>query len=117
MSIKKNNRLRRAKRGRMLLRECKLPRLSVFRSGKHIYAQVITADGGKILASASTVEKELRAKKTHKGLEGAKIVGSLIAVRTIKKKIETVGFDRSGFKYHGCVKALAESARENGLKF
>ena len=94
------------------------PRLSVFRSVTHIYAQVISACGGKVLAAASTVETEIRKDVPNGGnVAAAQTVGKLVAERARKAGIEVVAFDRSGFKYHGRVKALAEAARENGLKF
>ncbi|UCG38219.1 MAG: 50S ribosomal protein L18 [bacterium] len=95
-----------------------MPRLSVFRSARHIYAQIVDDDLGTVLASASTMEKQLRGSlKSPGNAEAAREVGKLIAARAGEKKIETVAFDRGGFKYHGRVKALAEAAREGGLKF
>ena len=94
------------------------PRLSVFRSHKHIYAQVISAEGGKILAAASSVEKDIKAAgKSTGNVDTAKAVGALVAERATKAGVSNVAFDRSGFKYHGRVKALADAARENGLQF
>ena len=92
------------------------PRLSVFRSSKHLYAQIIDDVNGVTLASASTMEKD---NKVANGgnIEAAKLVGELVAKRALDKKIENVVFDRSGYLYHGRVKALAESARAAGLKF
>ncbi len=113
--LKKVKRLRRAKKTRMKLRELEMNRLCVFRSAQHIYAQIISPDGSRILASASTVEKGLAKERGNK--LGAQKVGELIAKRAQEKKIANVGFDRSGYKYHGCVKVLAESARSAGLKF
>ena len=93
-----------------------LPRLSVFRSNKHIYAQIIAIkEGGKILAYASSNEKQFDSK--GKGLEKAESVGKIIAERAKKAGIEKIIFDRGGFMYHGRVKALADSARTSGLKF
>ena len=92
------------------------PRMAVYRSSKHIYAQIISPAGDTVLASAGTVEKELRSGATGNAGAAAE-VGKLIADRAKKAGIEVVAFDRSGFKYHGRVKALAEAARENGLKF
>lgn len=118
MSIKNNSRLRRAKSTRMHIRKLDVARLSVHRSGQHIYAQVVSANGDKVIVSASTVQKALAT-----GLEGTKnkaaavAVGKAIAERAIKAGIESVAFDRSGYKYHGRVKALADAAREGGLKF
>lgn len=94
------------------------PRLSVFRSSKHIYAQVIDDDQGVTLASASSIEKTAReGLKTGASVDAAKAVGKLIAERAKEKGIEDVVFDRGGYLYHGRVKALAEAAREGGLKF
>jgi large subunit ribosomal protein L18 len=96
----------------------KRPRLAVFRSQAHIYAQVIDDEDGKTLASASTVDKDLRAKsKSGANVAAAKAVGALIATRAKEKGIEAVVFDRGGFQYHGRIKALADAAREAGLKF
>ncbi|MBI4125985.1 MAG: 50S ribosomal protein L18 [Deltaproteobacteria bacterium] len=93
------------------------PRLSVFRSLKHISVQVIDDMTGKTLVAASTVEKDLRALKGRATIEGAKRIGSLIAERAKARGIENVVFDRSGYRYHGQVKALADAAREKGLRF
>jgi large subunit ribosomal protein L18 len=118
MKDKKQSRLRRARQARARIAELKAVRLSVFRTNQHIYAQVISACGGKVLAAASTVESELRKDVTNGGnVAAAQTVGKLVAERALKAGIEQVAFDRSGFRYHGRVKALAEAARENGLKF
>jgi large subunit ribosomal protein L18 len=95
------------------------PRLSVFRTSRHIYAQVIDDSSGKTLAEASTISKEISSKIGNKSgnKEGAALVGNAIAERALKLGIEKVVFDRNGFLYHGRVKALSDSARENGLKF
>ncbi len=94
------------------------PRLAVFKSLKHIYAQVIDDKQGVTLVAASTLDKELKDKVKFGGnVEAAKLVGALIADRLKEKKIETVVFDRGGYVYHGRIKALADAARENGLKF
>ena len=94
------------------------PRLSVFRSGKHIYAQVIDDGKGITVASASTIEKDVRGGlKTGANVEAAKTVGKLVAERAKKAGVEQVVFDRGGYLYHGRVKALAEAAREGGLSF
>ncbi len=116
MSEKKVARLRRAKRSRMKMRELRVARLTVHRTPRHIYAQVIDAEGGKVLAAASTVEKELRSDATG-NVEAAKKVGALVAERAKAAGVAKVAFDRSGFKYHGRVKALADAARESGLEF
>jgi large subunit ribosomal protein L18 len=115
---KKVSRLRRARKTRAKLAELKAVRLTVFRSNSHIYAQIISGCGSKVLASASTVEKEVRARTPNGGNKAAAtVVGKLIAERAKAAGIETVAFDRAGFLYHGRVKTLAEAAREGGLKF
>ena len=116
MSDKKTARLRRARRTRIQMREMGVNRLSVHRSSQHIYAQIISPAGDTIIASASTVDKALRSGPTSNA-EGATAVGKLIAERAKAAGIESVAFDRSGYKYHGRVKALAEAAREAGLQF
>lgn len=116
MSEKKVARLRRAKRSRMKMRELRVARLTVHRTPRHIYAQVIDAEGGKVLAAASTVEKDLRGEATG-NVDAATKVGALVAERAKAAGVAKVAFDRSGFKYHGRVKALADAARENGLEF
>ena len=116
MSIKKTARLRRAKRARAKISELRVNRLCVYRSPRHIYAQVISPNGSQILASASTVEKESRSGKTG-NVDAAANVGKLIAERAKAAGVEKVAFDRSGYAYHGRVKALAEAAREGGLEF
>jgi large subunit ribosomal protein L18 len=93
-------------------------RLSVFRSSKHIYAQVIDDVQGKTLAAASSIEKDMRGSlKTGANVEAAKAVGKLVAQRAIEKGIKEVVFDRGGYRYHGRIKALADAAREGGMKF
>ncbi|MDQ8023821.1 50S ribosomal protein L18 [Uliginosibacterium sp. H1] len=115
---KKESRLRRARKTRARIAEMKTVRLTVFRSNLHIYAQVISADGGKVLATASTVEADVKSQVSNGGNVGAaQVVGKLIAERAKAAGVETVAFDRAGFQYHGRVKALAEAAREGGLKF
>jgi len=115
---KKQNRQRRARKSRAKIRELAVNRLSVHRTPRHIYAQVIGPDGGTIVASASTLEKDLRKGTKNTGnAEAAAIVGARIAEKAKAAGIDTVAFDRSGFRYHGRVKALAEAAREAGLKF
>lgn len=116
MSVKKNSRIRRAGRARAKIRELAAVRLSVHRTPRHIYAQVIGTEGGQVIASASTLDKDLRSGQTS-NVEAAKAVGTLIAGRAKEAGIESVAFDRSGFKYHGRVKALADAAREAGLQF
>ncbi|RYY72966.1 MAG: 50S ribosomal protein L18 [Gammaproteobacteria bacterium] len=116
MSEKKLSRLRRARRARAKIRELGTTRLSIHRTPRHIYAQVIAGDGSKVLASASTLDKDLRSGKTGNA-DAAKAVGLLIAERAKAAGVTQVAFDRSGFKYHGRVKALADAAREGGLEF
>lgn len=116
MSTKKDSRLRRARRTRLKIRELGVHRLCVNRSSKHIYAQIISPEGGQVLATASTVEKDLRSAATS-NVDAAKKVGALIAERAKAAGVEKVAFDRSGFQYHGRVKALADAAREGGLQF
>ncbi|MGI9275281.1 MAG: 50S ribosomal protein L18 [Endozoicomonas sp.] len=116
MMDKNSARLRRARRARMKMRELGANRLSVHRTPRHIYAQVTAPEGDKVLASASTVEKELRAEATG-NVDAAKKVGALIAERAKAAGVAKVAFDRSGYKYHGRVKALADAAREAGLEF
>ena len=100
----------------MKMRELGATRLSVSRTPRHIYAQVISADGGTILAQASTLDADFRAGQTG-NVETAAKVGALIAERAKAQGVTAVAFDRSGFKYHGRVKALADAAREGGLEF
>ncbi|MDR1661719.1 MAG: 50S ribosomal protein L18 [Azoarcus sp.] len=115
---KKESRLRRARKTRAKLAELKAVRLAVFRSNSHIYAQIISGCGAKVLAAASTVEAAVRAQTPNGGNKAAAaVVGKLIAERAKAAGIETVAFDRAGFLYHGRVKTLAEAAREGGLKF
>lgn len=118
MKGKIERRLRRARRGRAKICELGVNRLSVHRTPRHIYAQVIAPDGGKVVVAASTLQESVRGKLNATGnTEAAKAVGKAIAERALKAGIETVAFDRSGFRYHGRVKALADAAREGGLKF
>jgi large subunit ribosomal protein L18 len=118
MIDKRNSRLRRAKSTRAHIRKLAVPRLSVHRSGQHLYAQVIAADGETIVAAASTVQKDVRSGLTGtKNKLAAAAVGRAIAEKARAAGIESVAFDRSGFRYHGRVAALADAAREAGLKF
>jgi len=115
---KKQARLRRARKTRAKIAELKVVRLAVYRTNSHIYAQIFSGCGTKVLAAASTVEADVRTKVANGGnVDAAKLVGQLIATRAKEAGVETVAFDRSGFHYHGRVKALAEAAREGGLKF
>lgn len=117
--MKKNiARLRRAKSTRAHIRELGVPRLTVLRTGQHLYAQVFTHDGSRVLASASTVQAEVKeGLKNGKNADAAAKVGQVIAERAKAAGIEKVAFDRSGYRYHGRIKALAEAAREGGLQF
>ena len=115
---KKESRLRRSRRTRAKLRELGAVRLSVYRTPRHMYAQVISADGSEIVAAASTLQADLRKELKGTGnVAAAKAVGKAIAEKAKAAGITRVGFDRSGFKYHGRVKAVAEAAREHGLEF
>jgi large subunit ribosomal protein L18 len=118
MIDKRMARVRRAAQTRKKIAELRAVRLSVHRTNLHIYAQVIAAEGAKVLASASTVEKDVRAQVPNGGNKAAAaMVGKRIAEKAKRLGIAEVAFDRSGFRYHGRVKALAEAAREAGLKF
>jgi large subunit ribosomal protein L18 len=113
---KKESRQRRARKTRARIRLQGVNRLCIHRTPRHIYAQVIAPNGSEVLASASTLEKEIRTSVKYSGnIAAAAEVGKLIAQRAIKAGITNLAFDRSGFKYHGRVKALADAARENGL--
>ena len=114
---KKVSRLKRALRGRAKLRELRVMRLSVHRTPRHIYAQVLDAES-RVVAVASTLQKDVaEGLKATGNVEAAKAVGKAIAERAAAKGVKQVAFDRSGFKFHGRVKALADAAREHGLEF
>ena len=116
--LKKIARLRRAKSTRSHIRNLGVPRLSVLRTGQHLYAQLFSADGSKVLAAASTTQADVReGLKNGKNADAAVKVGRAIAERAIAAGVEKVAFDRAGFRYHGRVKALADAAREGGLQF
>jgi large subunit ribosomal protein L18 len=118
MSAKNIARLRRARQTRIRIRENGAVRLTVHRTNGHIYAQLTSPAGDKVLASASTLEKELRGQvKSGSTRKAAEIVGQRIAAKAKEKGIEKVAFDRAGYRYHGRVKALADAARAGGLKF
>ncbi|MFM8391600.1 MAG: 50S ribosomal protein L18 [Methylophilaceae bacterium] len=118
MDINVNSRLRRARKTRAKIAQLKVTRLCVHRSNSHIYAQIIDATGGKVLASASTMEAEVRKKVKNGGnVDAAAVIGKRIAEKAKTAGVTTVAFDRSGYKYHGRIKALADAARENGLSF
>ena len=115
---KNRSRQRRSKRSRAKIRELQMTRLCIHKTPSHIYAQLISPCGSQIMAAASTLDKELRAKVKHGGnKEAASMVGDLIAKRATEKNVKRVAFDRSGNKFHGRVKALADAAREGGLEF
>lgn len=118
MSYKTEARIRRAKATRVKIAQQRAVRLTVRRSNSHIYAQVIDASGSRVLASASTAEKDVRSNLKNGGnVQAAAEIGRRIAEKAKQVGIEQVAFDRSGYKFHGRVKALAEAAREAGLKF
>ena len=118
MINKKTTRLRRAKKTRARISELGRPRLTVHRTPRHIYAQIIAPDGAHVLASASTVAKDVRTGLANGGnVDAATAVGRAIAEKATAAGVSEVAFDRAGFKYHGRVKALADAAREHGLKF
>ena len=116
---KKQSRLRRAARARAKIRELGAFRLCIYRTPRHMYAQIIAPGGGSVVASASTVEKAFRESiEGHTGnVAAAVVIGRAIAERARSAGVEKVAFDRSGFRYHGRLKALADAARENGLQF
>jgi large subunit ribosomal protein L18 len=109
---------RRLKKTRGHIKRLKQIRLSVHRTGQHMYAQVFSVDGSQVIASASTVEKAVAESiKATSNIDAAKAVGKLVGERAIAAGVKSLAFDRSGFKYHGRIKALADAARESGLKF
>jgi large subunit ribosomal protein L18 len=118
MNAKNIARIRRARQTRIRIRENGAVRLTVHRSNEHIYAQITTPTGDKVLASASSLEKDVRGQLKNGGnRKAAELVGQRIAARAKDKGIDQVAFDRAGYRYHGRVKALAEAARSGGLKF
>jgi large subunit ribosomal protein L18 len=118
MSKKNLSRLRRARQTRIRIRDNAAVRLTVHRTNAHIYAQITSPAGDKVLAAASSVEKEVRGELKHGGnRKAAEMVGQRIAEKAKQAGIESVAFDRAGYRYHGRVKALAEAARNGGLKF
>jgi len=119
---KKESRVRRSRQTRLKIKQLRAERLTVFRSNLHIYASITDADGARVLAAASSVEPEVRAQLAGASGKGgnaaaAAIVGQRIAQKALAAGIEAVAFDRSGFQYHGRIRALADAAREAGLKF
>ena len=118
MSQKNLSRVRRARQTRLKIREVGAVRLTVHRTNAHIYAQITSPAGDKVLAAASSLDKELRGQVKHGGnRKAAELVGGRIAAKAKEKGIDQVAFDRSGYRYHGRVKALADAARAGGLKF
>ena len=115
MSIKNISRLRRARKSRSNIRNQESPRLTVYRSSQHFYAQIFDSLGSKVIVSASTVEKDMNLKSNN--IDAAMQVGKKVAERALENGVKKVVFDRSGYKYHGRIKALADSAREAGLEF
>lgn len=115
---KKTSRLRRASRTRAKIKELEVFRLTIHRTPRHIYAQVLAHDSSKVVASASTLDAEVKnGLKSTGNISAAELVGKAVAERAAKAGVTEVAFDRSGFRYHGRVKALADAARENGLQF
>jgi large subunit ribosomal protein L18 len=118
METKKVARLRRARKSRAHIRRLGKPRLTVFRSGRHIYAQIINSEDGSVLAAASTLQKDVKAElKGTSNKTAAAAVGKAVAEKAVEAGIKEVAFDRSGYQYHGRVKELADAAREVGLSF
>ena len=118
MKSKKQARIRRATRTRARIRSRGIDRLCIHRTPKHLYAQVIAANGSEVLVSASTLDKDIRGEVKYSGnVDAAIVVGKKLGERAKKAGVKQVAFDRSGFKYHGRIKALAEAAREQGLEF
>ena len=115
MSSKNLSRLRRAKKTRSNIRNQESPRLTVYRSSQHFYAQIFDSIGSKVIVSASTVEKDMNLKSNN--IDAAVQVGKKVAERALENGVKKVVFDRSGYRYHGRIKALADSAREAGLEF
>lgn len=126
---KKIDRLRRARRTRQKIKQLNIPRLTVHRTPRHIYAQVLAISGGKVIVCASSLDKELKGTKSSKkesktkketggnNMNMATLVGELVAKRALSAGVKKIAFDRSGYKYHGRIKALADAARSQGLEF
>ena len=115
MTIKNISRLRRARKSRSNIRNQESPRLTVYRSSQHFYAQIFDSLGSKVIVSASTIEKDMNLKSNN--IDAAMQVGKKVAERALENGVKKVVFDRSGYRYHGRIKALADSAREAGLEF
>ena len=115
---KKTDRLRRARKARARIKQLGVNRLCVYKTPRHVYAQVIAPNGSQVLASASSLDKEIKGQIKYSGnVETATVVGKILAERAKKAGVSKVAFDRSGFKYHGRIKALADAAREQGMEF
>ena len=115
---KKTDRIRRAKKARARIKRLGVNRWCVYKTPRHVYAQVIAPNGSQVLASASSLDKEIKGQIKYSGnVEAATTVGKILAERAKKAGISKVAFDRSGFKYHGRIKALADAAREQGMEF
>jgi large subunit ribosomal protein L18 len=115
---KKESRIRRAQRGRFTIKRLEAVRLCVYRTPRHIYAQVIDATGSTVITCASTLDKDIKKTCPVGGnVKAAQEVGKLVAKRSLEAGVKKVAFDRSGYKYHGRIKALADAAREGGLEF
>ena len=115
---KKSSRIRRSRKTRAKIRELGVDRLTVFRTPRHTYAQIISGETGNVIVTASTLTKEVKEGLKHTGnVNAAQAIGKVIAEKAKVAGIESVAFDRSGYKYHGRIKALADAAREHGLKF
>jgi large subunit ribosomal protein L18 len=115
---KKSSRIRRSRKTRAKIRELGVDRLTIFRTPRHTYAQIISGESGKVVATASTLAKDIKSEVKYPGnVDAAIAVGKAIAEKAKQAGVEIVAFDRSGYKYHGRVKALADAAREHGLKF
>lgn len=115
---KKSSRIRRSRKTRAKIRELGVDRLTIYRSPRHTYAQVISGATGEVLAAVSTLDKDIKSELKYSGnINAAELIGKKIAEKAKASGVESVAFDRSGYKYHGRVKALADSAREAGLKF
>ena len=115
---KKTDRLRRARKARARIKKLGVNRLCVYKTPRHVYAQVIAPNGSQVVTSASSLDKEIKGQVKYSGNgEAATVVGKYLAERAKKAGVSKVAFDRSGFKYHGRIKALADAAREQGMEF
>ena len=115
---KKTDRLRRAKKTRARIKRLNTDRLCVYKTSRHVYAQVISSNSSQVIVSASSLDKEIKSQIKYSGnVEAATIVGGILAKRAKKAGVTKVAFDRSGFKFHGRIQALAKAARENGMQF